>query len=143
MKGKAVPMILDKAIEWFKKAAVENNSEAHFGLGCIHYKQEQYAEAFKEFKISSNLGYVPALRWLGILYEYGLGTNKNLEEAFSLYNEAADKGNLRAERAYISFLFKGYDGIFGRLKALPLLIIVILKAFSVAMKIGDNSIRLQ
>ena len=140
-EGKGCECDLKESSEWFEKASDAGDAESFFGLASIYYTQENYDEAFKMFKVSSESGFVPSLRWLGIMYEYGLGVKKDLNVADEMYVSAAHRGNVRGARAHVRLLFQGHKGILGKIVATPLLIRLMVDAFIVALK-DKNSQRL-
>ncbi|MBX7146777.1 MAG: SEL1-like repeat protein [Alphaproteobacteria bacterium] len=56
--------------------------------------QQDYKQAFIEFKKYAQLGDKTAQRALGYFYENGLGTEKNFQEAFSWYKLSAEQEDL-------------------------------------------------
>ncbi len=64
------------------------------------YKLERegnYNEAFKWYKSSAELGYVRAQNKLAVLYDEGIGVNKNKQEAFKWFLKAAEQGDVDAQ----------------------------------------------
>ncbi|MDO6761475.1 tetratricopeptide repeat protein [Tamlana sp. 2_MG-2023] len=53
--------------------------------------------AFNDFTEAAKAGHVYAQYNLGLMYEQGLGTNKNLEEAVHWYRESSMQGNSAAQ----------------------------------------------
>ncbi len=75
-------------------------------LGTIFYNElNDHNQAVEWFKKASQKGCTRSLNNLGICYEFGYGVSKDLDQAFTLYNEAADKGYQEAmlNLAYMYF----------------------------------------
>jgi TPR repeat protein len=134
LRGNGCAQDYSKAIEYFSKAAFEGDSEAEYGIGAVYYELQDYRKAIIHFERSFQDGYVPAGRWLGVLYQLGLGVDKDLKKAMTLYKSAGKKGNLAAYLQYAMMLYQGSDGIWGRIKSLPILLWVIVISFFVAMR---------
>lgn len=75
-----------KAVNHYKKAIeIDENPIAVNSIGNVYYKGEimnqNYLLAFESFKKSAKLGNLDAINNVGMCYEYGKGTEKNLEKA--------------------------------------------------------------
>jgi len=138
--GKCVELDLEEALEWFSKAAELGDVEAVFGKGAVHYVWEQYSIAFNEFKVADGLGFVPAKVRLGMMVKIGLGADKDLSQAYALYSQAAEEGNLIAARLKVRMLLEGFEGLSGRIKAIPLLIKLTIKGYKVYLE-NPNDIK--
>jgi len=93
---------LDKAIEWYKKAAKHKMVEAYYALGSIEedrgvssYTSLQYA--FNWYKKAALLGETKSQVRLALMYLVGNGINKNFQQAYNWTYKAALKGNEQAE----------------------------------------------
>lgn len=84
------------------------------GLSFLNgFPKQDYGKAFKLLKSSADRGYVPAIVYMGILYEKGLGVATNYEEARRWYelasntteNEAAFRHMLNGE-AHIAAMYE-------------------------------------
>lgn len=73
-----------------------NDSTAYFTYAHLFYRgkyvNKDYKEAFKRFKIASELGNAKSFYYLGWIMQYGEGTEKNLTNAKKNYQIAALKG---------------------------------------------------
>lgn len=81
---------LNKAMEYFKKAASYNYAYAYNNLGKIYEEKKDYKLAFEYYQKSSNLGESWALNKLGEYYRIGIYVKKDMQKAFNYYNEAID-----------------------------------------------------
>ena len=85
-----------KAVEWYRKAAEQGNSDAQFNLGFCYAKgngvKKDYEQAVKWFRKAVEQGNSYALCELGNCYFNGVGVAKNLSEAFSWFRKSALQG---------------------------------------------------
>ena len=93
-----------EAAKYYTRAAEQGDALAINYLGLYYYKQgldpgtaEQSRDRFLQkgaelFKKSRELGCARAANNLGMCYEQGAGVEKDFEQAFVCYKEAADKG---------------------------------------------------
>ncbi|CDF81252.1 Sel1 repeat protein [Formosa agariphila KMM 3901] len=70
---------------------------AFFDAGIRAIEANNMSAAFKEFLAAANEGHALAQFNTGLMYEQGLGTDKNPEEAFLWYNKSANQGNSAAQ----------------------------------------------
>lgn len=124
----------EKAMEWFQKAIESNDAEAMYGLANIYYVKKDFQKAITWYLRSEKSGFIPARFRVGLMYQHGLGIEKDKKIAFQYYSSAASSGNLPAERACITLLLAGIGGTLGRILAVPKLLIVIVKTFFIALK---------
>lgn len=88
-----------------KTASQEEKSqtpEDYFQHGITEYKkktQESYAYAVNFFHIAASNGHELAQNGLGVMYENGLGTPRNIALAKYWYGEAAKSGNSNAKES--------------------------------------------
>ncbi|MDA0118770.1 tetratricopeptide repeat protein [Vibrio sp. T11.5] len=84
---------LNQAIKWLKIAAKKNHHHALFLLGYIYssdkYKVVDYNYAFLKYYYALKAGSEVAPGRLGYMYQYGLGVDKDIEQAKSLYSMGA------------------------------------------------------
>ena len=66
-------------------------------MGSLYYNEvKDYFQAVEWFQRASNKGCTRSINNLGKCYENGHGVQKNKDQAFKLYQEAADKGHEEA-----------------------------------------------
>jgi TPR repeat protein len=109
--GQGVQKNIDKAIEWYYKAAKQGCAEAEYNLACIYFNKESplfdYKLAFRWFNKGAEHGYPAAEAWFGYMIDNGLGTEYDEYKALQWYLKAANDGNP------IGQWFAGYAEIYG------------------------------
>ena len=80
---------LDKAIEYYEKAAFNNYAYAINNLGKIEEKKGNLDKAFEYYRKSADLGESWACNKVGESYRLGV-FEKNMEKAFGYYNNALE-----------------------------------------------------
>ena len=99
MKGQGTPPDIDKAIEYFEKAAECGNSDAQYALAKIYLQDESASEekirqAVEWLTKIADSGKDMAQYQLGKLYHNGrLYVPKDLKAAMSYYLQSAENGN--------------------------------------------------
>lgn len=81
---------LKKAKKYYKSAASQENSEAYCMLGEFYFKRKKFLKAKKNFELSESYDNVEAHYNLGILYENGIGIEKDIEKAIEHYSKCAE-----------------------------------------------------
>jgi len=103
----------DMAIEQYKKAALEGNSEAGAFLTHLLMKKEDRENAFKYLKISlendTEMDHV-ALSKLIRFYHNGYGCEANPQETFVWAQQAHEKGRFSSEKEYYNLGAMYYNG---------------------------------
>jgi len=91
---------LEEAVEWYKKAADQGQSIAHFNLGQILHSGNagtvDESTAFNHFMKAAHAGNLHAMFKVAQMLEYGVGTPKSLERAATWYETAAKYGHTEA-----------------------------------------------
>ena len=88
---------VEQAIYWFKAAAASNNPYSQHQLGLYYYSIKNYDEAFYWFDLASELKNGNAMLYLSMMFDKGLGTEKNREKAITLLKASAELGNEKAK----------------------------------------------
>jgi TPR repeat protein len=70
---------------------------ADFEKGLDAYQREDYATAFKEWKLAADQGDADAQNGLGGMYGIGLGVTQDYKEALKWYRLAAEQGDANAQ----------------------------------------------
>lgn len=96
-KGLLGKVDFDEAIYWFKAAAENNNAFSQFQLGLFYFTSKNYKEAFYWFDLASELNNESAMLYLSMMFDKGLGVDKNREKAITLLQAAADQGSEKAK----------------------------------------------
>jgi TPR repeat protein len=98
-EGRGTNKNLDKALEWFKKAADMADDN-----GCRNYANlivnKNPSEAVKYMTFSANKGNQDALYDLAQFYKYGIGVDKNNDKYLENLKNAAYAGNKIAMKEY-------------------------------------------
>ena len=85
---------------------------ADFEDGLSASQKGDYATAFREFRQLAELGHLKAQVQMGIMYEMGLGTEKDYSEAAKWYQKAAIQGNKEAQKKLLEMKKKGRSDTF-------------------------------
>ena len=110
LSGQGTEPDIEKAVEWFNKAAGQDNPDALYQLGYI-YRNEEYGIANKNVSYNyfhsafeiflSNYEVNPydsdAAYKLGSMYHYGLGIEQDINKAIEWYKKSAELGNKKAQ----------------------------------------------
>lgn len=96
-KGLLGKVDVDEAIYWFKAAAANNNAFSQYQLGLFYYGSKNYKEAFYWFDLASELKYKSAMLYLSMMFDKGLGVDKNREKSIALLQAAALQGSEKAK----------------------------------------------
>ena len=88
--------------KWIKAAADQNLPEALWTEGCIYYfgkygEAVNYALAFPLIQNAAKQGHSASQNLLGVMFEFGQGTNPDEKEAQVWYRAAAEKGEVKAQ----------------------------------------------
>ena len=80
--------------KYLKKASNSNNPAAQFRLACFYFQgrfiEKNEKKAFELFNLSSFHGVPETFFYLGICYEFGKGTGKDLKKALNYYRKCAE-----------------------------------------------------
>ena len=71
---------------------------ADFEKGLLALRKGDYTSSFREFRSLAEHGHAKSQLQLGIMYEMGLGTEKDYSEAAKWYQKAAIKGEKEAQK---------------------------------------------
>ena len=92
---------LEKALEYFTKAAVQNHASAQVDLGdCYYYGKGVTKDNFTAvywYRKAAEQGNASAQYILGDCYYYGYGVEKNFATAVEWYRKVANQGNASAQ----------------------------------------------
>lgn len=75
----------------------KSNGEANFESGLKAIEANDMPLAFKEFLISAKNGHDFAQYNVALMYEQGLGIDKDLKQSFYWYSQSAEQGNSAAQ----------------------------------------------
>lgn len=91
--GQGVAKDETEAGKWYRLAADQGRSDAHYQLGHLFYQQDSYAEALKWFLLAAEQGRPDAQSNLGVMYAEGQGVARNEIEALMWFILAAEQNN--------------------------------------------------
>ena len=92
---------------FFLAVALTGSATADMQLGIQAFKDEDYVQAAMEFTIDARQGNSQAQVNLGLLYENGLGVERDATEAFKWYETAARSDNVLAQINLAALYFEG------------------------------------
>ncbi|MBR1731643.1 MAG: SEL1-like repeat protein [Ruminococcus sp.] len=109
LNGQGTEANVNKAVEWLNKAAEQDNPDALYQLGYINYS-ESYGindkSSANEYFLQSLKIYFSSFEAdpdgnkayrIGTMYHYGLGVERNIDEAIKWYKKSIELGNLKAQ----------------------------------------------
>lgn len=98
--GIDLPIDIERATIWYKKAARGGSSKAECALANCYINgkglKKDKNKAFELYKKAANKGNCKALYNLAYCFRYGVGCSVNHEQAFKLYYYAANQGYIKA-----------------------------------------------
>jgi len=109
-RGVYGPKDLEKAKYWYAKADENGIVEATAHLGRICAEEGDFDGAFQAFSRSSSRGDLPTTYRLAVMYRDGQGTQKDVQRARKLYQQATSRGHLFAKRDLATLYLKGIFG---------------------------------
>lgn len=92
LAGWGLGIDFDEAEKWMYKAAEQGHVDACNEIGRWEESVDDYKASIKWYRMASEKGNADATGSLAEFYEYGLGVEKNLEEAEQLYIKAVALG---------------------------------------------------
>ena len=109
--GKSGVREFENALFWMEKAASLDHFEAQKFIGNFYANTECFHKAFKYVLAAAEKGDAEAQEKLGRFYEFGKGTEEDVEQAIKWYEKAADQGNAKAQEAlgYCYFYGNGIE----------------------------------
>ncbi|MDA7426920.1 tetratricopeptide repeat protein [Primorskyibacter aestuariivivens] len=99
--GLGTPQDTAAALDWFGKAAAQGNPAHVFDYATVLEKAagddpDRQAKALATYARAAEMGHVPALTSLGVLYQQGTGTEVDYEAAARYFEKAVAAGDARA-----------------------------------------------
>jgi TPR repeat protein len=98
---------LPGALPLFRQAADAGSADAQAWLGYLLDLAEENVESVRWYRAAAEQGHADGLAGLADMYAKGEGVEKDLGEARSLYEKAADAGHDRAARVLAQAYQKG------------------------------------
>ncbi len=81
---------------------------SYYEAGKVYYDNEDYANAFEQFRQGAELSYADAQALLGYCYAMGKGVNKDLEKAVYWYQKSAEQEHALGQ-CYLGICY--YNGL--------------------------------
>jgi hypothetical protein len=85
------------ATAWGAESPAQTKENINFEAGVEAYQANNLPLAYKEFLIAANDGHSDSQFNVALMFEQGIGVNKDEKEAFIWYNKAASQGNVAAQ----------------------------------------------
>lgn len=103
---------IDKNFGCSNNEALEKDPFAQYGMAYAYYKgvdgvKQDYRRAFEWFEKAANQNIGEAQNYLGVMYQYGLGVDKNPGKAVEWFRKAADQGNQYGQRNLADMYYNG------------------------------------
>lgn len=115
--GKGVTVNKEKAYSWYDKSfrqykelADNGDADAQLEVGIFYYNGrmrggKDYLKSIPWFEKSANQGNSDANNYLGLIYQYACGVEKDVDKAYDFFIKGAEKGNCYAQRN-LAWLFQ-------------------------------------
>jgi TPR repeat protein len=130
------------ARKWYERAATRGSSIAQFQLAQVCRKQGLLEEAVKWLSAAASADYLPAIYWLGTMYERGEGCTKDQKKAEAYFEKAYERGHIFAKRDLARRSLTRNGGKFGILRGLRMYIHAVIEAARLA-RVDPHSERLR
>ena len=95
-KGDGVPQDLEQAMEWYRRAAKQDDECAWYNLGWYHEQAGELDQALECLLRADELGDSSACWALGRFYETGTAVERDPERAFEYYRKGAEREDLNS-----------------------------------------------
>jgi len=97
LTGRGVERDVEKALEFFKRAADRRRVDAIFSVAqCYLFVLDEPTKAIPWLKKAADLGRAEAMNDLGVCYDVGRGVESSADVAFAWFKKAAEFGNADA-----------------------------------------------
>jgi TPR repeat protein len=114
ISGRGVRRDLKAGAEWLNRAAALGNPAAKYALARLRHVDGDHDLAGRLLLEAASSQYFPALYWIGVSHEQGLGTQPDLARAVIFYRQAADFGHVPARARLGRLGLAGKLGAWGR-----------------------------
>uniref|UniRef100_A0ACB8EC05 Uncharacterized protein n=1 Tax=Sphaerodactylus townsendi TaxID=933632 RepID=A0ACB8EC05_9SAUR len=101
----------DEAALQVQQAFQTSISMAFNILGLEHLQKRQHTAAFHFFKLAADQNYPKAQFNVGLCYEHGRGTKKDMAKAILYYQRAAHQGHTMAQYRYAKWLLRSWPKV--------------------------------
>ena len=101
------------AIEWYQKAAEQNNADAQYILGVMYDSgygvEKNYTKAIEWYQKAAEQNLPEAQYHLGVMYYHGHGVEKNYTKAIEWFQKAAEQ-NLHKAQYNLGLMYRQGKG---------------------------------
>lgn len=139
--GASVAKDIAQTEKWYRRAADMGSIMGLYYLGQLYISQARYVEAEHAFRFAAAAGYPPAGHYLGRMYFFGLGVEKNVSKAQILLEDASASGNVMATRLLGHLLIQTHLSIAGLIRGIYLTVRSYLDFFITLCSEGSSSDR--
>lgn len=109
--GRYVKKDLHQAVNWYEKAAEQNNAWGLYNLGELYYSgkyfNQDYTMARELYEKAAKQNHSEAQNKLGIIYDNGYGVGIDSKEAFKWFEKAANNGFHWAQSNLANMYYNG------------------------------------
>jgi len=120
LKGHGVPMDLERADYWYRRATEAGSLEGSFRLAGLCRTSGRFDEALAAYSIGESQNFPASLYWLGRMYFNGMGVERDRDKAADLWRRASAMGHPFATRNLAGIHLSGRYGVGGIFKAVVL-----------------------
>ncbi len=96
-KGDGVEQDMEKAVEWWKKAAEQGDVSATHNVGVYYYEHEDLPNAKEYLKKAISLGFLDSYYTLAFCYLHNAAVEGNVQKGIDCLEAAAKKGHLESQ----------------------------------------------
>lgn len=96
LNGTGVGVDKLEALRWFNQAAQQHNTDGLYYVAQYHLSKNEFLEAFEFLNEAANLEHADSQLKLAMLYDKGLGVDKDRAKSLLWLNKAAELGNKKA-----------------------------------------------
>lgn len=123
----------DNSLRWFTRAVEQGDVASRYGMACVEFAKRHFTDALGHYREAADSGYARANHWIAYIYQYGLGTEKNLGKARDYYLRGVAAGYLLAERGLLR-LESQTGGIWKKPITFAKLIFLLIRTMAVARR---------
>lgn len=131
-----------EALRWYSLAANNNSTMAQELLGFHFYSTKKYSDAITWYEKAASQENITALWRLGRMYRDGKGVDSDKNRAYSLFEQASQKGHVFARRDLAVLQMQGHRGAGRILSGLTLFLQSVTDLIRISWK-SENDERLR
>ncbi|RGB24232.1 hypothetical protein C1646_773375 [Rhizophagus diaphanus] len=108
------------AMKYFEEVFNKNFSAGAFKISLIHYNEKDLKMAIYWCEKAANLGHYIAQYNIAVSYKNGIGVDKDINKAFEIFNQLAERGNVEGIMMLVTCYYKGTGTNVNKQKAFEL-----------------------